>query len=781
MWADTTVGATDYTTGYLGAKSAAYAINSNGTWTFEFTNHNNEGGDYANFLLECNNGTRDEFVLRADNFETVRWANNDITTTYAGSDLDKDLNGTSVVMTVTRNGYHIAVSATITPTTETAAFTYTYDFYRASGDLNLYLSVDHSYLTITNASWEASAGTITETKIVNLPDFTDGTLFDNASRITVSKDAGYNNLKFVTAGNSTNGYSLSKFDFSSLIGDDAAAVKITFLYFIPNGTSNYQRGFTFGQADLRTGFAKQSYTSNGGMFFFGLSRNSSHNYFSINKASTVDAQTVGDAIPAETQGLLGAWATAEVMIDLVKRTVSYKIIGSSIIAGYDIAYMNSSEKLAKCNQIDFYDCANNTTSYLSNLVITKYVDSEASAYSVVAVDGENNTLDTYAAGMYKSGVTNKTLSWDRYINVSDQWYGPSSCTNCTLTLLSGGTTKITYPTSSIDYYFDEAQLSKTHSWATGADKAYMSRGRGESLYANSTAYTSTLDAGVYEMVIGAATRNGSPTLKYGYRLSDTNTQLGTTAAWNNGSYAATQTFKNIVIPEGASLCFYIDGGPSTNSNVLIDYVTLTKVSNVTATIGSTGYTTFASSYAMNLDGMTASTGTVKAYYVTASNVKNSSVALTDATVNVPAGTGLILEGTAGATITIPVVAAGTALSGNILVGCTTATDITSATENYDNFYVLSATEAAFKKIKTWVDTPHTLTIPAGKAYLDTTGAGVVGAPTLNFDLSGEATGIADVRGKMEDVRSDFFDLQGRKVAQPAKGLYIVNGKKVVIK
>jgi hypothetical protein len=309
----------------------------------------------------------------------------------------------------------------------------------------------------------------------------------------------------------------------------------------------------------------------------------------------------------------------------------------------------------------------------------------------------------------------------------------------------------------------------------------MSRGRGESLYANSTAYTSTLDAGVYEMVIGAATRNGSPTLKYGYRLSDTNTQLGTTAAWNNGSYAATQTFKNIVIPEGASLCFYIDGGPSTNSNVLIDYVTLTKVSNVTATIGSTGYTTFASSYAMNLDGMTASTGTVKAYYVTASDVKNSSVALTDATGNVPAGTGLILEGTAGATITIPVVAAGTALSGNKLVGCTTATDITSATENYDNFYVLSATEAAFKKIKTWVDTPHTLTIPAGKAYLDTTGAGVVGAPTLNFDLSGEATGIADVRGKMEDVRSDFFDLQGRKVAQPAKGLYIVNGKKVVIK
>jgi hypothetical protein len=45
----------------------------------------------------------------------------------------------------------------------------------------------------------------------------------------------------------------------------------------------------------------------------------------------------------------------------------------------------------------------------------------------------------------------------------------------------------------------------------------------------------------------------------------------------------------------------------------------------------------------------------------------------------------------------------------------------------------------------------------------------------------ETTGIADVRSKMSDVRGDFFDLQGRRVSQPVKGLYIVNGKKVVIK
>ena len=42
------------------------------------------------------------------------------------------------------------------------------------------------------------------------------------------------------------------------------------------------------------------------------------------------------------------------------------------------------------------------------------------------------------------------------------------------------------------------------------------------------------------------------------------------------------------------------------------------------------------------------------------------------------------------------------------------------------------------------------------------------------------TGLSDVRVNADD-RELFFDLQGRRVATPAKGLYIVNGKKVNIK
>ena len=44
-----------------------------------------------------------------------------------------------------------------------------------------------------------------------------------------------------------------------------------------------------------------------------------------------------------------------------------------------------------------------------------------------------------------------------------------------------------------------------------------------------------------------------------------------------------------------------------------------------------------------------------------------------------------------------------------------------------------------------------------------------------------ATAIEQVAAKQMAVKNEFFNLAGQRVAQPTKGLYIVNGKKVVIK
>ena len=189
--------------------------------------------------------------------------------------------------------------------------------------------------------------------------------------------------------------------------------------------------------------------------------------------------------------------------------------------------------------------------------------------------------------------------------------------------------------------------------------------------------------------------------------------------------------------------------------------------SVTATIGSTGYTTFASPYALNLLGMTASTGTVTAFY--ASDSDASSVTMTSTTATVAAGTGLLLKGSVGATITIPVAASGDAISVNKLVGCTTETPL-SANANY---WVLvnNGGTAEFQNLA-----ENGATIPEGKAYLDlSAGAGV---KALGIVFAGDtATGVeAPVAAEaVED--GIYYNLNGQQVTKDYKGIVIVNGKK----
>ena len=73
----------------------------------------------------------------------------------------------------------------------------------------------------------------------------------------------------------------------------------------------------------------------------------------------------------------------------------------------------------------------------------------------------------------------------------------------------------------------------------------------------------------------------------------------------------------------------------------------------------------------------------------------------------------------------------------------------------------------------------TASAPAGVVYLDAP----IDARALSivFEDEGETTAISEVRGLKADERDEFYNLKGQRVAQPTKGLYIVNGRKVVIK
>jgi len=68
------------------------------------------------------------------------------------------------------------------------------------------------------------------------------------------------------------------------------------------------------------------------------------------------------------------------------------------------------------------------------------------------------------------------------------------------------------------------------------------------------------------------------------------------------------------------------------------------------------------------------------------------------------------------------------------------------------------------------------TIPANRAYLVVSGAA---AARLNIVHGGNDTGIHELRIENEELRDEWYDLQGRRIEKPMKnGLYIRNGKKV---
>ena len=76
---------------------------------------------------------------------------------------------------------------------------------------------------------------------------------------------------------------------------------------------------------------------------------------------------------------------------------------------------------------------------------------------------------------------------------------------------------------------------------------------------------------------------------------------------------------------------------------------------------------------------------------------------------------------------------------------------------------------------------HTTTMKPFRAYLTYTGG--TPAPALNFVIDGDVTGIAHISadGQMNLEEGAVYNLAGQRVANPTKGLYIVNGKKVIVK
>ena len=173
-----------------------------------------------------------------------------------------------------------------------------------------------------------------------------------------------------------------------------------------------------------------------------------------------------------------------------------------------------------------------------------------------------------------------------------------------------------------------------------------------------------------------------------------------------------------------------------------------------------GYSTYCSENKLDI---TKSSG-LTAYIV--STVTDATVVLKKKEV-IPAETGFIVKGT-GSTIYDLFKTDKTAddVSGNLLHGTLTATAAPAHT------YVLSTKGGNTG----FFPATQGIQIPAHKAYLTMEGSG---ARTITFDEP--ITDINDVRGRTEEESGTFYNLSGQRVTNPTNGMYIMDGKKVIIK
>ena len=191
-------------------------------------------------------------------------------------------------------------------------------------------------------------------------------------------------------------------------------------------------------------------------------------------------------------------------------------------------------------------------------------------------------------------------------------------------------------------------------------------------------------------------------------------------------------------------------------------------------ITSVGQTTWCSAYDLDFTDIEG----LKAYIASGYHRTKGTIWLTRVK-EVPAGEGILLIGDEGE-YKVPHKST-TAYYANLMVGTLKAITINETDGEYTNYYLSNgASGVGFYKVNGSVD------IKANRAYLPllkNTVSGSRGFIGMDFDDDEDGTTGIEVQSSIFNVQSNevYYNLQGQRVENPSKGLYIKNGKKVLIK
>lgn len=204
---------------------------------------------------------------------------------------------------------------------------------------------------------------------------------------------------------------------------------------------------------------------------------------------------------------------------------------------------------------------------------------------------------------------------------------------------------------------------------------------------------------------------------------------------------------------------------SINQSAGLDYIYIQRTGDATETVSvsEAGFAT----YATTNNVVVPNDENVKVMTVKV-NAEGTAIELNEVKAGtvIPGNTGFLVKATAGNHDFVVTSDKGTELTNNNLKAATA--DVTS---DGTKFFALTkiGDKVGFALVE------NDVVIPAGKAYLEVP----KGTAAKFFSLDGEATGINSVKTAKAD--GAYYTLEGVKTTKPVKGLYIHNGKKIVVK
>ena len=203
----------------------------------------------------------------------------------------------------------------------------------------------------------------------------------------------------------------------------------------------------------------------------------------------------------------------------------------------------------------------------------------------------------------------------------------------------------------------------------------------------------------------------------------------------------------------------------------------TATDTYTVNISNAGYATFFAHAEVTIP------ENVNAYYITAEGINGNSVTLTQIENVIPANTGVVLEGEEGEhTFNVSETGAA-AVNGNLLKGTAVNSNITEEAYVLGNNGGVGLYKAQTTSVSTSGGNMNVFLNNAGKAYLPASAvpAAANNAASFSFRFGEGTTGVEEVKTENGNVKV-IYDLTGRRVeAITAPGIYIVNGKKVLVK